>query len=146
MTPSTSTVRPIEILLIEDNQGDIELTRQALKEGLISNRLVVEKQGEVALEYLRTAEAQPPDLILLDLNLPGMDGKEVLRELKADANLARIPVVVLTTSRAEVDVLEAYDLHANCYVSKPLDFEQFAQVVLQIENFWFSIVVLPGRI
>ena len=139
--------RPVEILLVEDNPGDVRLTREALKEGKIRNNLNVASDGVEALRYLRRegpyAGAARPDLILLDLNLPKMDGREVLQAVKADASLRNIPVVVLTSSAAEQDIVRAYDLHANCYVSKPVDLDQFIHVVKSIEDFWFSIVKLP---
>lgn len=138
---------PVEILLVEDNPGDVRLTREALKEGKIHNRLHVAADGVEALAFLRRqgahARAVKPDLILLDLNLPRKNGLEVLQELKADEALRRIPVVILTTSSAEKDVVASYDLHANCYVTKPVDIEQFITVVKSVEEFWFSIVRLP---
>jgi CheY-like chemotaxis protein len=142
-------VNPIEILLVEDNPGDVRLTIEALKEGKVQNNLSVVGDGEAALEFLRKkdpyADAPRPDLILLDLNLPKKDGREVLAEIKEDPNLRRIPVVILTTSRAERDVLETYNLHANCYITKPVDLEQFIQVVESIEDFWLTIVKLPHQ-
>ncbi len=139
--------RAVEILLVEDNEGDVRLTREALREGHLSNRLHVAEDGERALDFLYRrgdfTNAPRPDLILLDLNLPRLDGREVLAEIKADPSLKRIPVVVLTTSRAEEDLVRMYDLHANCFITKPVDFDQFIQVVKTIENFWFTIVVLP---
>ena len=144
---SLSTPRPIEILLVEDNPGDVLLTRRALKDGKVSNHLSVVEDGEAALDFVRHqgtyASAAMPDLILLDLNLPKMDGREVLDVLKADARLRRIPVVILTTSKAEEDVLRAYNLNANCYITKPVDFDQFVRVVRAIEEFWLTIVTLP---
>jgi CheY-like chemotaxis protein len=140
--------RPIEILLVEDNPGDVRLTIEALKEGKVSNRLSVARDGVEALAFLRRegphANAPRPDLILLDLNLPRRDGREVLAEVKADARLRRIPVVVLTTSKAEEDILRTYDLHANCYITKPVDLDQFISVVRSIDDFWLSVVRLPG--
>ncbi len=140
-------IRPIEILLVEDSPSDTELTVEALKGAKVSNRLSMVEDGVQALEDLRRqgqyAKSQRPDLILLDLNLPRKDGREVLAELKADPNLKTIPVVVLTTSRADEDVVRAYALHANCYITKPVDFQQFLQVVQNIENFWLSVVKLP---
>lgn len=137
----------IEILLVEDNPGDVDLTRDALEQGKILNRLHVADDGLEALAFLRRegkyADAVRPDLILLDLNLPKMDGRELLAEVKQDPDLKRIPVVVLTTSEAEQDILKAYDLHANCYISKPVDLNQFLSVVKSIEDFWLSIVKLP---
>jgi len=140
-------VRPIEILLVEDNPGDVRLTVEALKEAKVLNHLTVLKDGIEALALLRRqgqyAAAPRPHLILLDLNLPKKDGREVLAEIKGDETLRRIPVVVLTTSQDEQDVLKSYHLHANCYVTKPVDLEQFIRVVRSIEDFWLGIVVLP---
>ena len=141
--------RPIEILLVEDNPGDVRLTREALNEGHVRNNLTVAKDGAEALAMARHEppyDAAPrPDLILLDLNLPRLDGRQVLAEMKADPELRRIPVVVLTTSKAEEDVLRSYDLHANSYITKPVDFDQFIKVVQSIEEFWLTIVTLPGK-
>lgn len=143
------SVEPINILLVEDNPGDVRLTVEALREGKVHNQLSVARDGVEALAFLRRegqfAEAPRPDVILLDLNLPKKDGREVLAEIKADERLRRIPVVVLTTSKAEEDILRSYALHANCYVTKPVDLEQFITVVRSIEDFWFSIVRLPNR-
>jgi CheY-like chemotaxis protein len=140
-------VREIEILLVEDNPGDVRLTVEALKDGKIRNHLSVASDGEEALAFLRRqgqfTNAPRPDLILLDLNLPKKDGREVLKEIKQEKDLKRIPVVVLTTSTAEKDIIKTYDLHANCYVTKPVDFEQFTNVVKSIEDFWFTVVKLP---
>ena len=140
-------VKPIDILLVEDNPGDADLAREALEDTKLHNRLHVVDDGEKALAFLRRqgayAGAPRPDLILLDLNLPRKDGREVLAEIKSDDHLKRIPVVILTTSRAEEDVLKTYNLHANCYISKPIDLNQFMRVVKSIEDFWLSIVVLP---
>jgi CheY-like chemotaxis protein len=140
-------VKPIEILLVEDNAGDAELTRYALENSKVLNNLWVVEDGEAALAFLRRegeyTGAVRPDLILLDLNLPKIDGREVLAEIKNDEDLMRIPVVVLTTSRDEEDVLKTYNLHANCYISKPIDLSQFGRVVKSIKEFWLSIVVLP---
>ena len=139
--------KEIEILLVEDSPGDIRLTMEAMKDGKIHNHLSVVNDGEEALAYLRRqgqyAKVPRPDLILLDLNLPKKDGREVLREIKQEEDLKRIPVVVLTISTAEKDILKSYDLHANCYVNKPVDFDQFTHVVKSIEDFWFSVVKLP---
>jgi CheY-like chemotaxis protein len=139
--------RPVQILLVEDNPGDVRLTQEALKESKIINHLHVVGDGEEAMAFLRRqgkyVQATRPDVILLDLNLPKMDGRGVLAEVKADAELRRIPVVVLTSSSAEQDILKSYDLHANCYITKPVDLEQFSVVVQTIEEFWFSIVKLP---
>jgi CheY-like chemotaxis protein len=139
----------IEVLLVEDNEGDVRLTREALKEGKLFVHLNVVQDGIEAIAFLRRqgvyAEAALPDLILLDLNLPKKDGREVLQEIKADPVLMHIPVVVLTTSAAESDVLTTYGLHANCYITKPVDMEQFIKVVQLLEEFWFTIVKLPSR-
>jgi two-component system, chemotaxis family, response regulator Rcp1 len=139
----------IEILLVEDNPGDVRLTREVLKEGRIHNTLNVVGDGAEALDFLRRrgahADAKPQDLILLDLNLPKMNGREVLAAIKEDPDLKHVPVVVLTTSSAEADVLSAYELHANCYITKPVDLNQFVKVVQSIEDFWLSIVRLPGE-
>lgn len=139
----------IQVLLVEDNPGDVRLTKEALKEGKLLNQLTVVGDGVEALSFLRKegiyADALQPELILLDLNLPKKDGREVLAEIKADPNLRRIPVVVLTTSSAEEDILKIYDLHANCYITKPVDLEQFMGVVKSIEDFWVSVVKLPSH-
>jgi len=139
----------IEILLVEDSPGDVRLTQEALKEGKVLNNLRVVNDGVEAMAYLRRqsphADALEPDLILLDLNLPRKDGREVLAEIKSDPNLRRIPVVVLTTSRTDEDIIKAYDLHANCYITKPVDFQQFLGVVQSIEDFWLTVVKLPRR-
>lgn len=139
--------KPIEILLVEDNPGDVRLTREAFKEGKVLNNLSVVEDGAEAMAFLRQqgkyADVPRPDLILLDLNLPKKDGREVLPEIKGDTNLKRIPVVILTTSKAEQDILKTYDLHANCYVTKPVDLEQFISVVRFVQHFWLSIVKLP---
>ena len=141
--------RPIEILLVEDNPGDVRLTVEGLNEGKVRNNLHVARDGVEALAFLRRqaqfADAVRPDLILLDLNLPRKDGREVLAEIKSDADLKTIPVVVLTTSRAEQDVLNSYQLQANCYITKPVDLEQFITVVKSIEDFWLTIVTLPRQ-
>ncbi|MHC5724325.1 MAG: response regulator [Nostoc sp.] len=138
---------PIQVLLVEDNPGDAQLTRIALENSKISIDLNVVEDGVEAMAFLRKQEkyvkAAHPDIILLDLNLPRKDGREVLAEIKADENLKRIPVVILTTSQAEEDILKAYNLFANCYISKPVDFDQFVKIVESIENFWFAIVKLP---
>ena len=138
---------PVEILLVEDNPGDERLTREALKEGKVYNNLHWVKDGVEALEFLRKkgkySSTPRPDIILLDLNLPKKDGREVLQEIKSDESLKRIPVVVLTTSKAEEDVLRTYDLHANCYVTKPVDLEKFIVVVRSIDRFWLTVVTLP---
>ena len=140
-------VKPIEILLVEDNEADVRLTREALKENKVANELHVVGDGEEAIAFLRQqgkyAEESRPDLILLDLNLPKKDGREVLAEIKADDDLKRIPVVVLSISKAEEDILKTYNLHANCFITKPIDLEQFVIVVQSIEDFWLSVVKLP---
>jgi CheY-like chemotaxis protein len=139
--------KQVEILLVDDNPADVRLTAEALKEAKIRNSLNVAFDGVDALKYLRKednhANARRPDLILLDLNLPRKDGREVLADIKNDEDLKRIPVVVLTTSEAEEDILKAYNLHANCYITKPVDFKQFTKVIRTIEEFWFAIVKLP---
>lgn len=142
------TNRPIEILLVEDNLGDARLTQEALKEGKVRNNLHHARDGVEAMAFLRRegahAEAPRPDLVLLDLNLPRKDGREVLSEMKEDADLRLIPVVVLTTSEAEQDVLRTYQLRANCYITKPVDLEKFITIVRSIEDFWLTIVRLPS--
>ena len=139
--------RPVEILLVEDSPGDVRLTIEALKDARMRNTLHSVSDGVEALAFLRReepyADKPRPDLILLDLNMPRMDGREVLAEIKADPDLKKIPVVVLTTSQAEQDILQSYNLHANCYISKPVDLDQFIDVVRSIESFWLSIVKLP---
>jgi chemotaxis family two-component system response regulator Rcp1 len=141
--------RPIQILMVEDNPDDIELTVEALKDARVANHLTVVQDGEEALSYLRCrgkyAQAVRPDLILLDLNMPRKNGRDVLRDIKNDPKLKRIPVVILTTSQAEEDILHTYDLHANCYITKPVDFNQFLKVVRSIEDFWLTVVKLPPR-
>ena len=142
-----SDIQGIEILLVEDNPGDVRLTREALKDGKIVNNLHVAEDGVDALAFLRREgkyrNAVRPELILLDLNLPKKDGREVLAEIKADKELKRIPVVVLTSSAAEQDIVKSYNLHANCYVTKPVDLDQFINVVKSIEHFWLTVVKLP---
>jgi two-component system response regulator len=142
-----SDVQGIEILLVEDNPGDVRLTREALKDGKIVNNLHVAEDGVDALAFLRREgkyhNAVRPELILLDLNLPKKDGREVLAEIKADKELKRIPVVILTSSAAEQDIVKSYNLHANCYVTKPVDLDQFINVVKSIEHFWLTVVKLP---
>ena len=139
--------QPIDILLVEDNAADVRLTVEALREGKVRNRLTVARDGQEALDILRRKgpheNAPRPDLILLDLNLPRKDGREVLVELKGDAELKHIPVVVLTTSSAELDIVKSYQLHANCYITKPVDLEQFVNVVRSIDDFWLTVVRLP---
>jgi chemotaxis family two-component system response regulator Rcp1 len=140
-------VNAIEILLVEDNPGDVRLTREVLREGKVRNNLHVVSDGVEAMAFVYRhgayAKAPRPDLILLDLNLPKKNGREVLAELKSDLLLLSIPVVVLTTSDDEEDVLRAYEFHANCYITKPVDFDQFVRVVRSIEDFWFTVVRLP---
>ena len=142
--------RPVEFLLAEDNPGDVRLTKEALRESKISNNLNVVPDGVEAMAFLRRmgsyADAPRPDVILLDLNLPKKDGREVLAEVKADPNLRLIPVVIITSSEAEQDVLRTYELHANCYVTKPVDLEQFIKVIQSIETFWLTIVTLPSSV
>jgi CheY-like chemotaxis protein len=139
----------ISVLLVEDDPGDVVLIREAFEHNKVHNELVVVSDGVEAIEYLRGAGehagAQRPDVILLDLNLPRMDGREVLAEIKDDADLRTIPVVVLTTSEAEEDILRSYDLHANAYVTKPVDFDCFIEIVRQIDDFFVSVVKLPNR-
>jgi chemotaxis family two-component system response regulator Rcp1 len=141
--------RPIEILLVEDNPGDVRLTVEALKEGKVHNNLNVVNDGMQAMAFLHRedeySEAPHPDLILLDLNLPKKDGHEVLTEIKKDPTLKHIPVVVLTSSKDEQDVIKTYNLHANCYITKPINLEHFIMVVKSIEDFWLTIVKLPSE-
>lgn len=141
--------RMIEILLVEDNPGDVRLMQEALKDAKVFNNLHVAKDGEEAMLYLKReggyGGATRPDLIMLDLNLPRKDGREVLAEIKDDPELRRIPVVVITTSRAEEDIVKSYNLHANCYITKPVDLDQFIKVVQAIEDFWLTIVKLPPK-
>ena len=141
------TNRPFNILLIEDNPGDVRLTKEAFKEGKTDIKLEVIMDGVEAINYLRRkdkyADRVTPDLVLLDLNLPKWDGREVLKEMKADKDLKRIPVVVLTTSNAEQDIINAYDLHANCYINKPVDFDNFFDIIQKIEDFWLITASLP---
>ena len=142
-------LQTVEILLVEDNPGDVRLTREALKDARIHNNLNVAADGIEALAYLRGegpfADAPRPDLILLDLNLPRVDGREILQEIKSDEDLRRIPVVVLTTSSDERDITACYDLHANCYITKPVDLHQFLTIVKSIQQFWFGVVQLPPQ-
>ncbi|HEX8244751.1 MAG TPA: response regulator [Longimicrobium sp.] len=142
------TARPVQLLLVEDSPGDVELTREALEEAKVANTLHVVSDGAEAMEFLRRqgrfADAVRPDLVLLDLNLPRKDGRQVLAEIKEDPELRRIPVVVLTTSQAEKDVLAAYQLHANAYIVKPVDLQQFLDVVRSVEGFWLAVVKLPS--
>lgn len=141
--------RPIEMLVVEDNPGDVWLIVEAFKQNKVSNKLHVVEDGVEALAFLRRedkyAGAPRPDIILLDLNLPKKDGREVLVEIKADKNLRRIPVVILTTSKAEEDIFKAYDLNANCYITKPIDLDHFIRVVKSIKEFWLTIVKLPSE-
>lgn len=143
------SLRPIEILLVEDSPDDIDITKEALEESKIFNNLYIVTDGEEALVFLKKegkySTAVTPDLILLDLNLPKMEGKEVLKWIKQKDVIKRIPVIILTTSNSDADMLSSYDLHANCYVTKPLGFEGFVKVVKEIESFWFSIVKLPSQ-
>jgi CheY-like chemotaxis protein len=142
--------RAVEILLVEDSPADTRLTREAMKNGRLLNNLNVVVDGEEAMEYLRRqgrfANALRPDIVLLDLNLPRKDGREVLAEIKGDPNLCEIPVVVLTTSQAEEDIARSYHLHANCYITKPVDLDQFFRVMKSFKEFWFEIVKLPPNI
>ncbi|MBF0440257.1 MAG: response regulator [Magnetococcales bacterium] len=140
----------VEILLVEDSPGDVELTKEALADSRIVNRLYVVEDGEQAIEFLerrgRYTDAIRPDLVLLDLNLPRKDGREVLQFIKSSDELASIPVVILTTSRAEEDILKSYELHANCYITKPVDIFQFFKVIKSIEDFWLTVVKLPRKL
>ena len=149
MSTSDEKSRQIEILLVEDNPGDARLTQEAMRAAKMNNVLHVVEDGEQAMEFLRRRsrfkDAPRPDLILLDLNLPKKDGRAVLAEVKADPDLRRIPVVVLTTSRSEEDVMQAYDMHANAYVTKPVNLDQFMRIVALIDEFWLKVVTLPGR-
>jgi len=139
--------RPVNILLIEDNPGDVRLTQEAFKEGRIAIQLEVVMDGVEAIKFLKKeapyTEKITPDLILLDLNLPKRDGREVLKEIKSDDFLKRIPVVILTTSNAEQDILKSYNLHVNCYINKPVDFDKFFDIIQKIEDFWLTTAVLP---
>ena len=147
MSERHNVAPPVEILLVEDNPGDVRLTKEALKEGKVYNNLHWAKDGVEAMEFLRqegkSAKAPRPDIILLDLNLPKKDGREVLAFIKGDSRFKHIPVVILTTSEAEEDVLKSYELHANCYVTKPVDLEKFIHVVQSIDRFWLTVVTLP---
>ena len=146
---SDAALKPVDILLVEDDPSDIQMTRLALSESKIRNKLFVIEDGESALAYLFKrppyADVTTPDLILLDLNLPNLDGTEVLARIKEDELLRQIPVVVLTTSNAKEDIMKSYDLHANCYIKKPLDLDQFIKVVQEVQEFWFTIVLHPKR-
>lgn len=143
------TPRPAKVLLVEDNEDDVELTLEALKDSKIRVEIDVVQDGLSAMAFLRRegkySEKNRPDLILLDLNLPLMDGREVLKEIREDPDLTAIPVVVLTTSEDEGDILKAYKLHANCYISKPVDFTHFTEIIRQIEDFWLQLVKLPHK-
>lgn len=149
MSTATMMGRPVEVLLVEDSPGDVRLTEEALKEGKVRNNLNVVMDGVEAMAYLRRqgpyAAATRPDIVLLDLNMPKKDGREVLAEMKSDDRLRRIPVVILTTSEAEQDILKTYDLHANCYITKPVDLDQFISLVKSVEDFWLTIVKLPAE-
>ena len=144
---TATLLQPIEILLVEDNPGDVRLTQEAFKDGRMRVNLNVVYDGEAALAYLRRqglyASAERPDIILLDLNLPKVSGYDVLAAIKTDESLTRIPVVVLTTSQSESDIVRTYNLHANCYITKPVDLDKFIGVVRSIENFWLTVVKLP---
>jgi CheY-like chemotaxis protein len=148
MTPRRQS-RPVEVLLVEDNPGDVRLTQEALKDGHVMVNLTVASDGVEAMQILKregaNADRPRPDLILLDLNLPKKNGREVLEEIKADDELKRIPVIVMTTSKAEQDIYRAYNLNANCYVTKPVDLDEFLNVVRSIEDFWLTIVTLPSE-
>ena len=146
---SDPDARPIEILLVEDDEGDVLLTTEALEASKITNNMHVARNGEEALRFLRRegeyADAARPDIVLLDLNLPRVDGREVLSQVKSDEDLRRIPIIVLTTSEAEEDIVRSYDLHANAYVTKPVDFNRFLQVIQSIDEFFVTVVKLPSR-
>ncbi|OEC88101.1 MULTISPECIES: response regulator [Methanobacterium] len=148
-TKANQTVKQIEILLVEDNEGDVGLVEEVFQEAKIMNNLNIAEDGEEAMLFLhkkgKFSNVPSPDIILLDLNLPGKDGREVLKEIKEDNELKRIPVVILTTSKAEEDILKSYNLHANSYITKPVDFDQFIRVIKSIENFWLDIVKLPSK-
>lgn len=150
MAQPESRLHPVDILLVEDNEGDVRLTQEVLKDSRVRNNLFVANSGEEALARLRKqgkyAGVATPDLILLDLNLPAMNGREVLAQIKADGELKRIPVVILTTSKAEEDIIRTYNLHANCYVTKPVGLEQFCGVVRSLEDFWLAVVQFPNQI
>jgi CheY-like chemotaxis protein len=149
MSSNKDNVQSVDILLVEDNPGDARLVQEAMRRAKIINMVHVVEDGVDAMDFLRRqgrfAEVPRPDLVLLDLNLPKKDGREVLAEIKADPDLKRIPVVVLTTSDDEEDVLRAYNLHANCYITKPVNFEKFMQVVKQLDEFWVKLVKLPKK-
>lgn len=143
----SETGKPVEILMVEDNPGDARLVVEAFKDGKVRNNLTIVEDGVEAMAFLRKEgkykNALRPDLMLLDLNMPRKDGREVLAEIKSDENLKRIPVVILTTSEAEEDILKSYNLHANCYIKKPVNLDQFIKIVKSIEGFWFTVVKLP---
>lgn len=147
--PPTDPGRPIEILLVEDSPGDVRLAQEVFRESKVINHLSVARDGEEALAFLKKKgpfhDSPTPDIILLDLNLPRIDGREVLAEVKNDPSLRRIPVVVLTMSDAETDIVRAYNLHANCYLKKPLELDGFIEIIKAVEDFWLSIVKLPSR-
>ncbi len=149
MAGSDVSGKPVQLLLIEDNPGDVRLTREALKNSEINVHLSVARDGVEAMDFLRRsgrfADAPKPDLVLLDLNLPRKNGREVLSEIKSDPELKRIPVLIMTTSRAEQDVNRAYHLNANCYITKPMDLDEFLRIVKAIEDFWLKTVTLPGQ-
>jgi DNA-binding response OmpR family regulator len=144
------TTAPIEILMVEDNEGDVFMTTEAFKEAKIANNLSVARDGNEAMDILhregKFAAAPRPDLILLDLNLPGRDGRQILADIRSDPKLATIPVVILTSSKAEKDIVQSYQLHANCYIVKPVNFDSLLQVVRAIESFWLTVVKLPPRL
>jgi CheY-like chemotaxis protein len=150
MNVNASETRPIEILLVEDSPSDAALTIEALEAGKIANKISHVEDGVEAMAYLRRqgrySNASRPDLIMLDLNLPRKDGREVLKELKSDPALKMIPVIILTTSNSDKDVMQSYELHANCYITKPVDFKRFIDIVRSIENFWLTVVTLPQNI
>jgi len=150
MEPMNNLVHSIDILLVEDNPGDVRLAKEALNESKIKNNLHVARDGDEAADFLfrrgKFENVPHPDLILLDLNLPKKDGRELLSEIKTDPQLKRIPVVILTTSKAEEDIIRSYNLHANCYITKPLDLDQFMKVIKSIEEFWITIVKLPPSV
>lgn len=144
---NNTSIKPIEILLVEDNEGDVFLTRRAFEKAKLANHIEVATDGEIAMDMLRRqggyANLRKPDIVLLDINLPKKDGKQVLKEMKEDEELRRIPVVILTSSQAEQDIMKTYDQHASSYIVKPINLEKFHDVVTAIEGFWFSVVVLP---
>ena len=149
MSSTDKESRQIEILLVEDNPGDARLTQEAMRAAKMTNVLHIVEDGEQAMEFLRRRsrfkDAPRPDLILLDFNMPKKDGRMVLAEIKTDPDLKRIPVVILTTSRSEEDVLQAYDMHAHAFVTKPVNLDQFMRIVALIDEFWLNVVTLPGR-